>query len=111
MFSRRDGLVARGQQLQRVRGMSRRVILLGVVFAALLATHAAGEGEAPAGGEAEGEKLPMKVQLAMAVVLVCLSAMFAGMTLGIMGLDTLSLEIIDQKGRKPPLCTGLCAIQ
>ena len=52
-------------------------------------------------GEGDEKSLPQWAQLLLAFCLVCLSALFAGLTIGIMGLDTLSLEIIASSGSEP----------
>lgn len=69
----------------------------GFVFAAAEETHHVSEEEEEGG-------LPKWAQAVLAIVLICLSAIFAGLTIGIMGLDTLSLEIIAEAGPEPD-CT------
>ena len=48
-----------------------------------------------------GIKLSTSAQLVLAVCLICFSALFAGLTLGIMGCDTTTLEIIADSGDEP----------
>uniref|UniRef100_A0A7S1PL17 CNNM transmembrane domain-containing protein n=1 Tax=Neobodo designis TaxID=312471 RepID=A0A7S1PL17_NEODS len=94
------------------RGIRLRIAWLLVIFAviaalAVAADEAAATGEAPPGGEAESppteepHKLNTQTQVLLAVVLIALSAVFAGLTLGIMAVDTLSLEIIASAGSEP----------
>ena len=50
--------------------------------------------------ESSGD-LPLWAQAVLVVVLLALSGMFAGLTMGIMGIDTLTLEIIADAGSEP----------
>eukprot|EP00744_Colponema_vietnamica_P005536 GILI01008106.1.p1 GENE.GILI01008106.1~~GILI01008106.1.p1 ORF type:complete len:674 (-),score=148.63 GILI01008106.1:332-2353(-) len=68
----------------------------GLVFAYANETTTAATEE-----EEESAGLPKWAQIILAIVLICLSAIFAGLTIGIMGLDTLSLEIIAEAGPEP----------
>jgi CBS domain containing-hemolysin-like protein len=45
--------------------------------------------------------LPLLVQLILLVLLIILSGIFCGLTLGVMGMDTNSLEIIAEAGQEP----------
>ena len=59
------------------------------------------EGPGSASEVKEEKQLPMSTQILFAVVLLGLSAIFAGLTLGIMGMDTVTLEIVADAGSEP----------
>jgi metal transporter CNNM len=81
-----------------------RLALLCLAVIALLPRALGDDGTttvAPTAAENESSGLDVRTQLVLFVVLITLSAIFAGLTLGIMGLDTLTLEIIASAGSEP----------
>ncbi|KAJ9469195.1 Protein MAM3 [Diplonema papillatum] len=57
--------------------------------------------ECPAPEEEEGSGIPLPLALAAALGLLCLSGIFSGLTLGLLGLDTMALKAIAEAGSSP----------
>lgn len=66
----------------------------------LVSMSSAASGEDESSGDLFGG-LPLIAQLILMLLLIMLSAIFCGLTLGVMGLDTNSLEIIAEAGQEP----------
>eukprot|EP00403_Amphidinium_massartii_P018743 CAMPEP_0178420610 /NCGR_PEP_ID=MMETSP0689_2-20121128/26222_1 /TAXON_ID=160604 /ORGANISM="Amphidinium massartii, Strain CS-259" /LENGTH=606 /DNA_ID=CAMNT_0020042099 /DNA_START=39 /DNA_END=1855 /DNA_ORIENTATION=+ len=60
------------------------------------------ECKCPSASEEKSQVLPMMLSIPIIVVLVMLSGLFSGLTLGLMGLDIIGLEIV-QKGENEEL--------
>lgn len=78
---------------------SRAIALLAIALSVLSRSVVAQEDAEHSGDLFSG--LPLLVQLVLLVLLLGLSSVFCGLTLGVMGLDTLYLEIIADSGKEP----------